>query len=200
MSTTMSEKDWDVVVSVFRGCLPHRGDRGRNDRLFLEALHCFSVHNITWRAPPKRFGHWNSVWKRFSRLSRSGVFETFFAELAASCKTAHLVQMVDSTVIRAHVACIHVSAAGVKGGKRIRRSAGHPRSALWVVSAANPPENRSSGQAARLRAHRRRTQRRALVQAPCSSSAGSSRGPWSTTRGTTAKPTARPRKSAVFCP
>ena len=29
-------------------------------------------HNITWRALPEKFGHWNSVWKRFWRLSRSG--------------------------------------------------------------------------------------------------------------------------------
>ncbi len=32
MSTTMSERDWDVVLSVFRGCLPRRGDKARNDR------------------------------------------------------------------------------------------------------------------------------------------------------------------------
>ena len=115
----MSERDWEVVLSIFRRCLPRRCDKGRNDRLFLEALHYFSVHNINWRALPERYGKWNSVWKRFSRLSRSGVFEAFFAELAASSKTAHLVQMVDSTVIRAHV-----SAAGAKGGNRVRRSAG----------------------------------------------------------------------------
>ncbi len=118
MSTTMSDGDWEVVLSVFRGCLPRRGDKGRNDRLFLEALHYFSVHNINWRALPKRYGKWNSVWKRFSRLSRAGVFEAFFAELAVLSKTAHLVQMFDSTVIRAHV-----SAAGAKGGNRVRHSA-----------------------------------------------------------------------------
>ena len=52
-----------------------RGARGRNDRRFLEALHYFTVHNITWRALPECFGNWNSVWKRFWRLSRAGVFE-----------------------------------------------------------------------------------------------------------------------------
>jgi hypothetical protein len=40
--------------------------------------------------------------------------------LAAMSETAHLVQMFDSTVVRAHV-----SAAGAKGGKTIRRSAAH---------------------------------------------------------------------------
>src|SRR5262249_19340883 len=30
-----------------------------------------------------QFGNWNSVWKRFWRLSRTGVFEAFFDALAA---------------------------------------------------------------------------------------------------------------------
>ena len=117
MSTQMSEADWEVALEVFRLCLPRRGAKAKDDRLFLEALHFFSVHNITWRALPERFGHWNTVWRRFHRLSRSGVFEDFFATLADLSSTAHLVQMFDSTVTRAHV-----SAAGAKGGSRARRS------------------------------------------------------------------------------
>src|SRR6476659_5384336 len=75
MLTRMSEEDWDVVLMVFRAVLPRRGDKGRDDRKFLEGLHYFTVHNITWRALPAEFGDWNAVWKRFWRLSRSGVFE-----------------------------------------------------------------------------------------------------------------------------
>src|SRR4030088_261023 len=96
------------------------GGQGRDDRKFLEALHYFVVHNITGRALPAKFGHWNSVWKRFRRLSRAGTFEAFFDALAAMSETAHLVQMFDSTVVRAHV-----SAAGAKGGKITRHSAAH---------------------------------------------------------------------------
>jgi transposase len=116
MSTKMSETDWDVALEVFRAALPQRGAKARSDRLFLEALHYFSVHNISWRALPERFGNWNSVWKRFDRLSKAGVFEAFFDHLAALSPSAHLVQMFDSTVVRAHV-----SAAGAKGGKKARR-------------------------------------------------------------------------------
>ena len=116
MSTHMEQRDWQIALEVFRASLPRRGDKGRNDRLFLEALHYFAVHNVTWRALPERFGNWNSIWKRFWRLSQSGVFEMFFDTLASLSKSAHLVQMFDSTVVRAHV-----SAAGAKGGSKIRR-------------------------------------------------------------------------------
>src|SRR5262245_11457531 len=118
MLTTMTEADWTIILQVFRGSCSRRGDKGRDDRKFLEALLYFTVHNITWRALPAQFGNWNSVWKRFWRLSRAGTFEAFFDALAAMSETAHLVQMFDTSVVRAHV-----SAAGAKGGKTIKHSA-----------------------------------------------------------------------------
>jgi transposase len=118
MSTRMSDEDWVHTLAVFRACRPRRGRKGVDDRLFLEALHFFTVQNVRWRALPERFGHWNTVWKRFDRLSKAGVFEAFFETLGSMSASAHLIQMFDSTIVRAHV-----SAAGEKGGRRGRRSA-----------------------------------------------------------------------------
>jgi transposase len=119
MLTRMTDEDWAIVLKDFQASRSRRGDKGRDDRKFLEALHYFSVHNVNWCALPAQLGNWNSVWKRFWRLSQSGVFEAFFEALAAMSQTAHLVQMFDATVVRAHV-----SAAGAKGGKKIWCSAG----------------------------------------------------------------------------
>jgi len=113
MLTGMTEDDWAIVLDVFDAAQSRRGEPGDDDRKFLEAMHFFTVHNLTWRALPAEYGKWNSVWKRFWRLSRSGVFEAFFQLLAETSQTAHLVQMFDSTVVRAHV-----SAAGAKGGQQ----------------------------------------------------------------------------------
>ena len=117
MSTKMDEEDWAYTLTVFRACLSRRGRKGNDDRRFLEALHFFTVENVRWRALPERFGPWNSVWKRFDRLSKAGVFEAFFDALAAMSSSAHLIQMFNSTIVRAHV-----SAAGAKGGRKGRRS------------------------------------------------------------------------------
>ena len=114
----MREEDWENALLVFRACLPRRGRKAADDRRFLEALHFFTVENVRWRALPERFGHWNTVWKRFDRLSKAGVFEAFFETLASMSASAHLIQMFDSTIVRAHV-----SAAGAKGGRTARRSA-----------------------------------------------------------------------------
>jgi transposase len=90
------------------------------------ALFLGSQHHVADAA--ERFGKWNSVWKRFDRLSKAGVFETFFDHLASLSSSAHLVQMFDSTIVRAHV-----SAAGAKGGRKVRRSV--------VPAAASPPKS-----------------------------------------------------------
>ena len=131
MLTHMTEDDWEIVLEVFQAVRSRRGGKGRDDRRFLEALHYFTVHNITWRALPAEFGPWNTVWRRFWRLSQSGTFEVFFQALAGCSRTAGIIQMFDSTSIRAHV-----SAAGAKGGSKTRRSAG--------LAAASAPRSTSN--------------------------------------------------------
>lgn len=56
--------DADPGTPLLWALRSRRGDKGRDDRKFLEAMHYFTVHNVTWRAPPAEFGPWNSVWKR----------------------------------------------------------------------------------------------------------------------------------------
>src|SRR4051794_29440052 len=68
MLTRMTEEDWATVLEVFRAGRSRRGAKGRNDRIFLEALHDFAVHNITWRALPEAFEIWmGDRWRFTSR-------------------------------------------------------------------------------------------------------------------------------------
>ncbi len=188
MLTRMTDQDWEGVVQVFRACRSRRGDKGRNDRAFLEALHYFTLHNITWRALPAEFGNWNSIWKRFWRLSRAGVFEAFFDALAGLSRTAHLVQMFDSTVVRAHV-----SAAGAKGGNRIK---------LWAARAgASRPRSTSrlTSMDSRWLSTSRKVRRATARSSRSCSTLGRTSRPalrW-VTKGTTARETAPQRASAV---
>jgi hypothetical protein len=109
---------------------------------------------VTWRALPARFGHWNSVWKRFSRLSKAGVLATYFALLAALSDMAHLARMADSTVVRAPVSAPAQKGAGKPGDRPLARRLQHQ----------DPPEDRSSGPTHRVLPHRRRKERRAPLR------------------------------------
>jgi transposase len=71
-----------------------------------------------WRDLPAEFGNANSVWRQFRRWRLSGVWNILPQALAGSGGEVDLLQMIESTMIRAH-RC----AAGQKGGIRIRRLA-----------------------------------------------------------------------------
>ena len=86
MLTRMTDADWTTALEVFRAVRSRRGDKGRDDRRFLEALHYFTVQSVTWRTLPSEVGNWNSIWKRFWRLRENGTIDAFFEALAA-CAT-----------------------------------------------------------------------------------------------------------------
>ena len=122
MSTKMDEDDWKHTLAVFRACLPRRGRKAEDDRRFLEALHFFTVENVRWRALPERFGHWNSVWKRFDRLSKAGVFEAFFDTLASM--RLHGASPSDVRLHRRARSCIGGRSKGGQEGQALGRSRG----------------------------------------------------------------------------
>lgn len=69
-----------------------------------------------WRDLPERFGEWNSVFVRFNRWSKRGVWEQVLTALGGDPDLNEL--LIDSTIVRAHQ-----HAAGAKGGARRRRLA-----------------------------------------------------------------------------
>ena len=53
-------------------------------------------------------------------MSKAGVFEAFFDTLAAMSSSAHLIQMFDSTIVRAHVSAAGAKGAGTAGARMLR--------------------------------------------------------------------------------
>lgn len=70
------------------------------DRVFLEAVLYVMRTGIPWRDLPLRFGNWNSVYRRFARWSKRGVWNRLFADLAKDAVFEEL--YLDSTIVRAH--------------------------------------------------------------------------------------------------
>ena len=159
MLTAMTEDDWAIVLQVFRAVRSRRGDKGRDDRKFLEALHYFTVHT-TWRALPVEFGHWNSIWKRFWRLSRAGVFEAFF-ERSQNAARPRIWCRCSTPRWRARTSRPRVQKGATRPGAR-------PLARRLLNQ--NPPQGRSRRLAARLSSDRRRSQRQPQFRTPRSTS------------------------------
>lgn len=117
----ISDADWERI----EGLLPVHGPAG-DKRLFVDAVLYVARTGIPWRDLPERFGHWNAVWRRFDRWSRSGVWVKVF-EALQDPDVEWLI--LDSTVVRAHP-----SAAGAR-----KKRAVPPASASGGVGAGSAP-------------------------------------------------------------
>lgn len=107
---------WDRIKGLVPGKEADRGSTGRDNRLFVDAVLWIARAGSPWRDLPDAFGNWNSVYVRFSRWAKAGVWESLFKALAEAPDFEYLI--VDSTIVRAHQ-----HAAGAKGGLRLRPSA-----------------------------------------------------------------------------
>jgi putative transposase len=96
----LTEKQWEIIYAFLK-TLPglYLGQEAKVRR-FVEAMVWLTRQGIPWRALPKDYGHWNSVYKRFARWCERGVWEALFHYVSANPDLEWL--LIDSTTIRAH--------------------------------------------------------------------------------------------------
>ena len=112
----LSDSDWERIKDRLPGRPGTPGGTGRDNRLFLDAVLWIARTGAPWRDLPERFGLWNTVFQRFNRWGRSGVWTRLF-DLLQDPDLEWL--LIDSSVVPAHQ---HASGATKKAGP-IRRSA-----------------------------------------------------------------------------
>jgi transposase len=95
----ISDELWERIKDLLPGRPGIRGRTAADNRLFVDAILWIGKTGAPWRDLPERFGDWNSVWRRFDRWARKGVWKTVFDAL----QDPDLEWLIlDSTVIRAH--------------------------------------------------------------------------------------------------
>ena len=123
----MEDPEWaffEQFITAIRG----RGGRpASNHRLVLDGIFWIARTGAQWRDLPEEFGKWSSVYRQFRRWTLAGLWEFMLETLNASGAKPAQVQMIDSTIIRAH----H-QAAGAKGGLKkkvlaVQKVASRPR-------------------------------------------------------------------------
>lgn len=114
----ISDEDWARIKDLLPGQPGQHGKVAKDNRLFIDAVLWSAKTGAPWRDLPARFGKWNSVWRRFDRWSKKGVWRRVFEVL----RDPDLEWMIlDSTVVRAHQdaagAPKNATAAGAKPTK-----------------------------------------------------------------------------------
>lgn len=114
--SVLSDGQWERVAPVLPGKPGDPGRSGADNRLFLEAVLWVARTGVPWRDLPLAFGNWNSVFQRFRRWAKKGVFERIFQALSGDPDFEYV--MIDGTIVR-----VHQHGTGAKGGLKIRQSA-----------------------------------------------------------------------------
>lgn len=96
--------------------------------MFIEAVLWRMRCGVSWRDLPERFGAWSTVFTRFSRWKKKGVWAKALAALQEKSGLEEL--LVDSTTVRAHQ-----HAAGA-----LKKRAASPRSRARRVQQQAAPE------------------------------------------------------------
>jgi transposase len=77
----VTDELWRAVAPLLPGKVGDPGCSARDNRLFLEAVFWVARSGEPWRALPPEFGKWYTVYTRFRRWHRKGVWRPVVAVL-----------------------------------------------------------------------------------------------------------------------
>ena len=134
----IGDEPWDKIKDFLPGQPGDPGRTAEDNRGFINAVLWIARTGAPWRDLPERFGEWNSVFQRFNRWCKRGVWGRLlrvWQDPDLECL------MLDSTVIRAH----QHAAGARKRGVRTKPSAVHAAdSAPSCTSPSRRPGDRSN--------------------------------------------------------
>jgi putative transposase len=107
----LSDEQWTLIEPLLPGKPGDPGRTAQDNRSFVNAVVWIARTGAPWRDLPERFGPWDTIYKRFNRWGKRGVWGRVLEALGGDKGLADL--LLDSTIVRAHQ-----HAAGAKGGKK----------------------------------------------------------------------------------
>ena len=133
----------DAAWAAIEPHLPH-GQPGKprvDDRRVISGILHILKTGGRWRDVPPEYGPATTIYNRYNRWSRRGLWQRLFEKVAATGPVPSELSL-DSTHVKAHR-----SAAGGKGGSGAKRSgaraaAARPRSIVWPMIAADRSPSR----------------------------------------------------------
>ena len=111
----LTDKEWSIINPL----LPNkpRGVPRVDDRRVVNGIFHTLRTGAPWRDLPERYGPYTTVYNRYNRWAKAGVWSRIFGALRA--RSPGSLHLIDTSIVRAHQ-----HAAGGKKGARITPSAG----------------------------------------------------------------------------
>lgn len=131
----ITKEAWGKIFNFLKGHKNVHCGKSTNCKLFIEAVFWMMRTGAQWRELPEKLGKWNSIFSRFNRWSKRGIWQDLLQFCAQDPDLEYV--MIDSTIMRAHA-----SAAGY--GDQVEQGLGRSKGGftckvhLKVDSLGNP--------------------------------------------------------------
>ncbi|MEO6917470.1 MAG: transposase [Collimonas sp.] len=79
--TELRDDQWQKLAPMLHGKAGDPGAKGRDNRLFIEAVLWISGGQQLWINVPLRFGNWNTIYMRFRRWNEDGIWHQLAIKL-----------------------------------------------------------------------------------------------------------------------
>ena len=94
---------------------PGGGRRAKDNRQMFNGMLWVARSGAPWRDLPEHYGPWKSVYTRFRRWQKAGVFDKALEALSQEPDDESVI--IDATIVR-----VHQHGCGAKGGSKIKQS------------------------------------------------------------------------------
>ena len=125
-NTRLTSEKWKWILEFLRSDPGVYVKDESECRKFIEAIVWINRTGAPWRDLPEKFGKSNSVFRRFTRWKRNGVWERMYLHFIQEPDMENL--LIDSTIVRAHPCAAGASAekgAGRAGVRQKQRQVQH---------------------------------------------------------------------------
>jgi transposase len=110
----LSDAQWAAIEPHLP--MVHSGPARVDDRRVISGIFHRLREGCRWRALPDEYGPYTTVFNRYNRWSKRGIWQGIFAAVVGN-GDAPAVIMIDSSAVKAHR-----SASGAKGGRKVKPS------------------------------------------------------------------------------
>jgi len=116
----LTNKQWEQLEPVLPPQKPHTGRPALDHRQVMNGVLWVLRTGAPWRDMPERYGKWTTVYSRFQRWRKQGVWDRILSELqtmkSRDKQIDWEIHMIDGSVVRAHQ-----HAAGAKKAVRKKK-------------------------------------------------------------------------------
>ena len=102
----LTNEQWERLKRLLPPQKPKTGRPAEDHRKILNGMLWVLRTGAPWRDLPERYGKWTTVYSRFQRWSKSGMWERIFAHLQTlldqESNVDWEIHYIDSTTVRAH--------------------------------------------------------------------------------------------------